>query len=336
MKEIQIILAFLLSLRIGVCDAQKLSKNDFDEILKKASTHAIIGLGEAQHFYKGYYDTKIAIVKHLVLYEAIHVIVLEASMNVTAILNDYINGKRTIIDLPQTLTDLNEPYALQEAGLYNCSEIADFIEWLKNYNIQHSHKIKLVGMDFQNYSVPLEKLKTTASASQNRIIDQTNMLLDSSMHAILDSNIMIITSPDWIDRFKSAQNYVSGLKLDMLNAENQSYFTELEQFTTLWDNPSFPRDSLMFENLIPHMAENSRILIWSANFHLENDSDFNGPKKLGVFLSNEYGSDYFIVGISDETDQCNSTLLYPSMDSPIGKYDLLINVPKGEKCVVVP
>ncbi|MHC8950016.1 erythromycin esterase family protein [Sphingobacterium hungaricum] len=321
----------LLSSITNVCLGQNLPKKDLDEILKKIEHHSIIGLGEAEHFYTGYYRAKIDILKHLIQNESIDVIALEASINVTALLNKYINGD-AMLDVPNTLIFLNEPYSLQKAGLYNCVEIVELIDWLKDYNTHHNKKIKLVGIDFQNYSIPLENLKNQATYRQREKISQTKVLLDSSMQAILDSSIMIITSQEWLSLFKRAQSNVKSLKAELGNNENKTLFTELEQFTTLWDNPMFPRDSLMYENLVSHIDEKSRVLIWSANFHLENDKHFKGPKKLGVFLDGKYGNEYFIIGVTDMTNEQDDNLIYPSKADYSLQYNLKINVRKGEKC----
>ncbi|WP_166334431.1 erythromycin esterase family protein [Sphingobacterium chungjuense] len=326
--------AFILPFLFEICTAQTLSQKDYNKILNKTNNHTIIGLGEAEHFYKGYYNTKVEVVKYLINNESIDIIALEASVNATALLNNYINGNITI-DLPQALTALNEPYALQEAGLYNCSEIVEFIEWLKDYNHSHNKTIKLVGIDFQNYSLPLEKLKVYSSKHQIEKIDQTKALLDSSMRSVIDSNIMIITSQPWIKRLQLAQNYIKNLKDEIYNGANQRLFSELEQFTTLWDNPMFPRDSIMYENLTPYIDGKSRVLIWAANFHLEKDPFFKGPKKLGVFLNEKYGEKYCVIGVSDQIHEYSKNLIHPPMDQLSDKYEMIINVPKGDKCVII-
>ncbi|GHE32206.1 erythromycin esterase family protein [Sphingobacterium griseoflavum] len=325
---------FILLLQFGICIAQTFSKEDYDKILDKTERHAIIGLGEAEHFYKGYYQAKVEVIKHLIRNKAIDVIVLEASMNATALLNDYINGNRTI-NLARTLAALNEPYSLQGAGLFNCSEIVEFIEWLSDYNHSHSKTIQLVGMDFQNYSLPLEKLKTHASEHQADRINQTKALLDSSMRAIIDSNVMIITSQTWLKRLQHAQRNVKDLKKEMENDANLILFRELEQFTTLWDNPMFPRDSMMYENLITHIDEKSKVLIWAANFHLEKDPFFKGPKKLGVFLQEKYRKKYGVIGVSDQTNTYGNKLINPPVDQLADKYEMILNVPKGEQCKII-
>lgn len=331
MHQLRLILTLLFSACIAISFAQTFSKKELNQLSKKTKQYSIIGLGEAEHFYKGYYSSKFEIAKHLVEKESIDVIALEASMNVTSLLNGYINGNISL-DLQSTLTSLNEPYSLQKAGLYNCLEIAEMINWLKSYNEDHQKKVELVGIDFQNYSIPLDSLKHYASNNQQHKITNTKHLLDSSMYSILDSNIMVITSSEWIDRFQRAKQNVKSLKAMIGNNENDELFTELEQFTTLWDDPMFPRDSIMYENINRHINEKSRILIWAANFHLENDHQFKGPKKLGVFLKEKYPSEYFIIGVTDQTDENKDKIIYPVKHGGLGKYDMIINVNKGDKC----
>lgn len=331
MNQIRLILIFLLSSNFTIGSAQDLTKEQISLVLEKTKEHSIIGLGEAEHFYKGYYRSKVQLVKHLVEKQAFDVIALEASMNVTSLLDDYINGISTI-DLPGLLSSLNEPYALQEAGLYDCAEIADMIYWLKTYNERHPNKVRLVGIDFQNYSIPLHKLKSYASADLYDRIDDAKALLDSSMTAILDSSLMIITTPGWINRFQRAKSNVKHLKTVLGNGENSDLFVELEQFTSLWDDPTFPRDSIMYENLSRHIDGKSRIVVWAANFHLENDPQFRGPKKLGVFLKDQYPKEYFIIGVTDESNERKEKVVHPVAQDGLGRYDLIINVHKESRC----
>lgn len=246
-------------------------------------------------------------------------------------LNSYINGE-TVLDLPTTLTALNEPYSLQKAGLYNCLEIVQMIDWLKEYNENHQKKIQLVGIDFQNYSTPLTQLNTYASDIQKDQISNTKILLDSSMNAILDSNIMIITSAKWLERLEKAKKNVKSLKSTIGNDKNKLLFHELEQFTSLWDDPTFPRDSMMYENLNEHIDNKSGVLIWAASFHLENDPQFKGPKKLGVFLKEKYAEKYFVIGVNDQTKENRNTIISPINEKTPNKYDLIINIDKGDKC----
>ncbi|HIY77047.1 MAG TPA: erythromycin esterase family protein [Candidatus Sphingobacterium stercorigallinarum] len=332
MHYISMTLPFLLLIIITIDSAaQSFKKNDYAQIVRQIENKQIIGLGEAEHFYTGYYQSKVELIKHLVTDNAIDAIALEGSISAVALLNDYIHGA-PLSDLPQALNRLNEPYHLQKAGLFNCAEIAEMIDWLKAHNEKQTKKVDLIGIDFQNYSLPLNQLMPFASESQRGQLQETKNLLDSSMYTILDSGIMVVTSPEWLSRFQKAQRHVSELKTTLGNVKNEPLFRELEQFTTVWDDPMFPRDSMMYENLTKHTNTKARILIWAHNFHLEYDPLFKGPKKLGVFLKENFGPDYWFIAVSDETKKKKSKIIYPSAADIPRKYDLLLNVDKEEKC----
>lgn len=93
MKQIKLILILLLPVCIINCSAQSFSPKGLSQIFERTKEKSIIGLGEAEHFRKGYYSSKCDLVKHLVQEGSINTIALEASTSVTSILNDYINGR---------------------------------------------------------------------------------------------------------------------------------------------------------------------------------------------------------------------------------------------------
>lgn len=320
-----------LFINTTVCSAQTFSSRELNQILEKVKSKKIIGLGESDHFRKGFYKSKFEVIRYLVEQGAINTIAIEGSMNVTSMLNKYINGD-TSINLPKALLSLNEPYSLQGVGLFNCSEIVEMIEWLKKYNENHIAKIKLLGIDFQNYSIPLNQLKHKSSAPIKEKAANAKLLLDSSMFAILDSNMMVTTSAEWVARLQKARQYIQDIKPALYNERTKDLFQELEQFSTVWDDPMFPRDSMMYENLKSFMEEKTRVLVWAHNFHLENDKKM--IKKLGFYLKENYKEQYYIIGVIDDTKNKDERILEPK-DNFLNKYDLIINIEKGDKCNIL-
>lgn len=334
MKILSSILTLLFSIQTLYTYSQTLNDKELLYITERISNKKIIGLGEAEHFYQGFYRTKLEIVKHLIQNEAINTIALEGSLNITNILNDYIKVG-TEQNIPELLKALNEPYALQNAGLFNSIEILELVNWLREYNFNNEAKIRLIGIDFQNYSYPLETLEKYATEEQTKQIADTKSLLDKSMHSIIDSNIMIITSPEWLNTFNKARTNINQLKATLQNTSTKDLFKELEQFTDLWVNPNFPRDSMMYDNLLNQIKDNSKVLLWAHNFHIENDQQFKGPKKLGVYLKEKYADQYYIIGISDQITQERLKVFTPIPNSKLPKYDVIIYTPKGDKCEII-
>lgn len=311
--------------------SQSFSSKDLNEVLDKVKQYNIIGLGEAEHFRQGYYKSKVELIKHLVEHNTVDIIALEASMSGVEILNSYIFGE-TVTDLGSVLASLNEPFALQDAGLFDTAEIVEMVEWLKTHNAFQQRKVKLVGIDFQNYSTPLAMLDQYLVGRTEKLnkAQETKRLLDNSLRNILDSGFMVINTPEWLNNFHKAQNNVQTLKRQITNSKNADYLLELEQFTSLWDDPTFPRDSMMYTNLKKHLSLDSHVIVWGHNFHIENDPAFNGPKKLGVFLKENYPNNYFVIGVSDLGEDKNTSVIYPYLEN--AKYDMMIKVDRGDKC----
>ncbi len=327
----RLILAALLMLFTVRASAQSFSDKDLNALSDNMKQYDIIGLGEAEHFRQGYYKSKVELIKHFVQHNIIDIIALEASMSVADILNSYIHGEIEL-DPKGILASLNEPYSLQGIGLFDTVEILEMLEWLKQHNTSNYRKVKLVGIDCQNYSIPLSKIEKYVGDDLKMLeeIRETQKLINQSLRSILDSGVLVIKTTEWLNHFKKAKYNVRALKEQIGNKENSVFFRELEQFTNLWDDPTFPRDSMMYENLKQHVFPGSRAVVWAHNFHIENDPDFVGYKKLGVFLKENYPDKYLIIGVSESDGDKN----YPAINihSLDAKYDMMINVDKGSKC----
>ncbi len=325
-----IVIALLLFFSVRA-SSQSFSNKDLNTLIDTMKQHDIIGLGEAEHFRQGYYKSKVELIKHFVKQNVIDIIALEASMSVTDLLNSYIHGK-VELDPKSVLASLNEPYSLQGAGFLDAVEILDLLEWLKQHNAGNDGSVKLVGIDFQNYSIPLSKLEKYIGDDLSMLEEtqETQKLIDKSLRSILDSGPEVTMTPEWLHDFRKAKYNVQTLKGQIANKENAVFFRELEQFTTLWDDPTFPRDSMMYENLKQHLSPGSRVVVWAHNFHIENDPAFVGYKKLGVFLKENHPDRYLIIGISDSEDHSNTPAI--NIHSSDAKYDMMISVDKGSKC----
>ncbi|RXK85289.1 erythromycin esterase family protein [Filimonas effusa] len=334
MRHIRIMLSVAFALCLSPGFAQTFTQTELDQVLKETKKYPVVGLGEAEHFYKGYYNAKFEILKHLVEHKSIDIIALEASMNVTALLNDYITGAIDL-DLQRILPALNEPYSLEKAGLYDCAEMVGIINWLKEYNKNKRKKIKLIGFDCQNYSIPLDSLRHNTPDSLKYKLTDTRYMLDSSLYAILKNSPSVITTPQWLERFKKARQNIVDLKTMIENDKNRQLFTELEQFTFFWTDPGFRRDSLMYENLKKHIDKKSHILIWAASYHLENDPKYKVIKKMGVFIKEDYPSYYYIIGVTGYADKNKPKLIYPLEKVDSGKYNMIIRVNRGERCKIL-
>jgi erythromycin esterase-like protein len=136
------------------------------------------------------------------------------------------------------------------------------------------------------------------------------------------------------------KNYIS-----LRNADKwiNQYANELSQFAYIFTDPNFQRDKLMFQNFLWHFNPKKRTVIWAADFHIVNDSLVNKGgivPKLGAFLTQKFGSEYFKIGLirnKDSSDMQAKRVIYPlpKNDKNYGKFDMLIKCKRGEAATLL-
>ena len=140
-----------------ISKSQPLTNTDLCFIANSIENKNIIGLGEPEHFFKGYYNLKIQILKYLILKNKIDEIAFEASSAEFRKLDSFIEGAN--IDIIPVLPKLNAGYDYEKTGLLDCKEIVDFLNWLRKENYHCKDKISVYGIDFQNTETPVEQIK---------------------------------------------------------------------------------------------------------------------------------------------------------------------------------
>ena len=121
-----------------------------DEIGNALADHRVVGLGEATHGTREFFDLKHRVVRHLVEEHGLRLFGIEACFGETLAVNDYVlRGEGSAED------------ALDGIGFWtwNTEEVRDFVEWLREFNDGREREdcVKFYGYDMQF---------TTASASR--------------------------------------------------------------------------------------------------------------------------------------------------------------------------
>jgi erythromycin esterase len=115
---------------------------DMQPLVTALHSAQVVGIGEATHGSHEDESFKADLMKALILKGRLDVFFLEANRQVGADLDDYVAGKGG--DLP---TLLRSPSLFR--NLRN-EEFADLILWIRAYNIQADHPIRIVGIDCQD------------------------------------------------------------------------------------------------------------------------------------------------------------------------------------------
>ncbi len=266
----------------------------------------IIGLGEATHGNAEFQQLKLDVFKLMVEKYSVRAFALEGDYGGCEAVNRYIHGG---------------PGTAQEAAaaigfpIYRTKEMAQLIDWMRNYNAtaKEGEDLRFYGFDMQlyennykylleaakTYEVPtteLEKLwdKSEGKYSASITADQKAKVIEKVKQALLQLNDSTTAQAvHFADML--LQNIAVGKVIDnMLN----------------WN---VLRDSLMFVNTHWIMEQeeargNECIFISGHNGHIERRHDYGTiGKAMGALLANELGKAYFAIG----TDFYKATVSLP-------------------------
>ncbi len=325
--------------------SQPLTNEELNIISNSLKDKKVIGLGEPDHFFQGYYNVKIQILKHLIKSDIIDAIALEASSIETKKLNRYIKGEN--LNVAEILPKVNAGYELEKVGLFDCREILDFLTWLRKENSYRKNKIYIFGIDFQNIETPISNLQIYSK--KNQPLNLKLEIIKNDLYELLKQVLKDPASIYFDSPWKSLANKTYSTALNILDELKQrdapkstlDNSKELTQYAYIFTNPNLQRDSIMFENFRSQYNPQKKTVIWAASFHIANDSivnKFSTSLTLGAYLSKSMDSSYFkitLVKAADSTVENSERISYPNMkvqDRP-RKYDLAIEVQPGKPAV---
>ncbi len=333
-----IVLVFLYTTSVS----QPLTNEELNIISNSIKNKKVIGLGEPVHFFQGYYNVKIQILKHLIKAGDIDAIALEASSIETKKLNQYIKGQN--LNIAKILPRLNAGYDFEKSGLFDCKEILDFLGWLRKENSNRKNKISIFGIDFQTIETPISNLESYSKKSQalNLKLETIKKDLAELVKQFSKEQLPIYIDSAW--KALAYKTYSTTLNvLDEIKQRNApksviDNSTELTQFAYIFTNPNLGRDSIMFENFMRQFNPEQKTVVWAASFHIANDSvvnKFSTTLTLGANLSKSLLSSYFKISLMKNADSSKSNserIFYPDLNQNYKprKYDMTIKVQPGK------
>lgn len=290
-----------LSLSPDVNDALLPLKKTFSE-------KEIVGMGEATHGTKEFFELKSQTFKFLVTNCNFKVFGIEASAGGCSYINDYITTGVGNIDTVMRYFDF---------WVWRTEEVKELVLWIQNYNQQKSdpEKISFYGFDMQNIYSPLkyisDNLKLSSPSQYNQLIAIVNPVLTKSDQRIKgllrDPSSKIndtlssinVSLQKWLTDNKTLleTNY-SAKQINRLFLCSESYSQSLKglQINTQY------RDSCMAYNILKiQQLENSKMFIWAHNEHIninlpsDNDIKYMG-RPMGSYIKNTLGDNYYSIG----------------------------------------
>ncbi len=268
----------------------------------------VVGIGEATHGTKEFFQMKHRMLEFLVKEMGFTVFAIEASYSRCKYINDYVLTGQGNLD---TAT------VIQGFTTWSTEEVRDMIKWMREYNSTNPmHKIQFVGFDLQvNDAAELEILNYYKKVDSTKLISIIPL-----MHNVLDAEYKGgVFSGD-----TSIRNLISPIeKLITSFIEKQGEYvlkTSKEEYDeVLWDQKILhqylvsysynnfsavvkkeDRDFYMAQNILcwlTYFPPGTKMMVWAHNGHIEKDYlDATTTPSMGSYLANQLKEDYYAIG----------------------------------------
>ncbi|WP_343307519.1 erythromycin esterase family protein [Chitinophaga niabensis] len=305
MKRMYLSLMAMLCLLCSVTMAQSIRRaafplngtGDFKPLKKALAGTQIVGMGEATHGTHECFTMKHQVFKFLAEEMGYTVFAIEDGIYGANLINTYI------------LTGQGDPRQILKDefhAVWQVTELIDLIEWMKDYNAQHTRKLTFAGFDTQQMDSYVRALRTFEAQYKTHIFtpitDYDGEGIDSindAMHAaeqIVDSVLQtlppkpaIVPDTAWEQATWMINNIAAAM--DQFNAKE--FLLGLNT-----------RDSMMALN-VTHLTKlhpGEKMMLWAHNGHIGRQhifaSEFN---TMGANLKRHYGRAYTSIGFATST-----------------------------------
>ena len=289
------------------------AKNDslqFDFLNEKLKHVEVIGLGEATHGTKEFFELKNKMFKYLVEKQDVKLFGIEANFAACYDINKYV------------LTgEGNAKEALSKNGywVWKSQEVLDLIEWMKNYNKgkTSNQKIKFYGYDMQDATscvVWLDNYLSNNSPGFNKNLLPEKIEENKTSLKELDDKGLDEMQKTNLNKLKKLEEFVLSKRIELFKKDSTDYkfakqtIAVLRQKLNYFREQDFNtaysyRDSSMTQNIkwIRENNNNGKIMLWAHNGHIGKGSfseDFKSGNWMGTHLNNLYGKKYYNIGFS--------------------------------------
>lgn len=261
--------------------------SDLSKLDSLFNNRKIIGVGESTHGTSEFTIMRHRLFKYLVKNHGYNTFFLEADVGACQRINRYIHGEADSL-LP----------AITEIKLWPwlTNEMADFVEWMREYNSIEQNKIKIdfIGCDMQLLKDDIIELNRLYSQDYDSLSDYDipNFDFDRS-----DTLALKTSFSEW-NNFKLISKSINS-RIDNLIYQSIDQWFEREL------TPSYKgnfRDSCMSVNMTTYLNTNpnSRGFYFAHNWHISktdriNSNGLPNTKTTGYFLSEKYGNEYFCI-----------------------------------------
>ncbi len=283
----------------------ELSNEDL-ESLAYLSNSKIVGLGEATHGTKEFFQMKHRIFKYLVENHDFKVFAFECDMGESYYVNNYVlNGEGDIDDIMINIMHF---------WTWRTKEVKDLLVWMKEYNTDKTDedKIYFIGIDCQlltyQSDVIIDYFNRVCITLPNECIDFLHEIdqLGGNNYDFYD-NITVDKKNEIIQKTDTLLAKIVELKDELINASSAFEYQFIKQIALNikhvadvaysyyhGDGVNY-RDLYMKENTLWTSAvfgEDTKVALWAHNGHVSN---YEWYQSIGYHLKNELYDEYQII-----------------------------------------
>jgi len=285
---------------------------DLDPVLDRLAAARIVGLGEATHGTREFFQLKHRFVRGLVERQGLRLFAIEANLPETLAMNDYVlHGEGT----PEEALD----------GMYfwtwNVASVVAFAEWLRAFNEGRplDDRVRFHGIDAQYTSGAVERLDAfLAKADPDLRAAMAPDLVAADDKGETTAEHMSDHDPDATDRLierltaafdgrseayaAATDERTAALARRCLHTIEWARARRVAHETEGQAAAMQVRDEAMADNVAWHLdhGTHDRLALWAHDSHLcrtENRAKrFGAVPSLGSHLDDRYGNDYYALG----------------------------------------
>jgi erythromycin esterase len=283
----------------------------------------VVGLGEATHGTREFFQFKHRMVEFLVREMNFNVFAIEANYAGCLKVNDYVTGgKASRVD------------ALQNLGFpgWQTEEVAALVDWLRAYNqtIPSERKVKFYGFDMQDMGgsdVVLGYLKRADPEKTQEVLETLTKVGAAAQAAIGGSkeNLKgLLPEIDKLIRYFVLQEgnftYKTSLAEYEMNLHRLRLLFQAADYFSQELNDT--RDRYMAENIVYMLNRErpgTRIAVWAHNGHISTGGIFDG-KAMGAYLRQRLANEYYAFGFTFNDGSFQAMANRPTGDTPYVEY----------------
>ncbi|NIM17075.1 MAG: hypothetical protein GTO45_34165 [Candidatus Aminicenantes bacterium] len=268
----------------------------------------IVGLGEATHGTREFFQMKHRVFQYLVQYCQHKAIGFEADFAESIYINNYVT--RGEGDLEELMRTVMQYWSLKTG------EIKELLEWMKDYNTGKGdeEKIHYFGFDckhttyqpdllqeyflrtvpalWQTFSPVLEQVRNLSDYNYQVMPEETYNSIKTQLESLENQ---LIANREQLIYNSSSREYE--INKQLLKTFKQAFIVLYHRYSGR-SNINW-RDRFMAENarwIVDFFGQDTKITLWAHNGHIARDPDYIGDGSIGYHLYETFNNQYQAVG----------------------------------------